>query len=153
MTKYPTTIRSIRRSKYIKDPGGHWTPWTLDFVFCGSRILLYDNKNSRAVVGPVAFPARPVSVAARQRRHLTMFLSATFFVALVAFAVYRLAIICYRVFFHPLRQIPGPKIAAITTLYESYHDLIKGGQFSIKVRELHRQYGCEAPVSRSRRND
>ena len=82
-----------------------------------------------------------------------MFLSATFSVALVTLAVYRLAIICHRLFFHPLRQVPGPKIAAITTLYESYHDLIKGGQFSIKVRELHGQYGSEAPTSRSRRSD
>ena len=71
-----------------------------------------------------------------------MFLSTFGFVA-VLFILYRLSIIFYRLFLHPLRHIPGPKVAAITTLYESYYDLIKGGVFSLKVRELHKTYGLE----------
>lgn len=47
----------------------------------------------------------------------------------------------YRVFLSPLAKIPGPKIAAITSMYELYYDLVREGQFPWKLQELHRQYG------------
>ena len=52
-----------------------------------------------------------------------------------------LTIAIYRLFIHPLAAFPGPKLAAITVLYEAYYDIWKGGKYIFKLNELHRKYG------------
>ncbi|KAI1337118.1 cytochrome P450 [Xylariaceae sp. FL0016] len=54
-----------------------------------------------------------------------------------------LGLAIYRLFFHPLAKIPGPRLAAATYWYEAYYELAhKGGaQFAPKVRGLHAKYG------------
>ncbi|KAI0434028.1 putative cytochrome P450 [Xylaria sp. FL1042] len=49
----------------------------------------------------------------------------------------------YRLYLSPLSKIPGPKLAAISTLYEAYYDLVHkgGGRFAFKIKELHERYG------------
>ncbi|KAL4734454.1 cytochrome P450 [Aspergillus similis] len=47
----------------------------------------------------------------------------------------------YRLYFDPLHHIPGPKLAAITHLYEFYHDVIRGGLFVWEIERMHREYG------------
>ncbi|CAK7226446.1 hypothetical protein SCUCBS95973_006202 [Sporothrix curviconia] len=47
----------------------------------------------------------------------------------------------YRLFLHPLAKVPGPRLAAITSLYCAYYDIYKGGQYIWAVQELHAQYG------------
>ncbi|KAI1101930.1 cytochrome P450 [Jackrogersella minutella] len=47
----------------------------------------------------------------------------------------------YRLYLHPLARIPGPKLAAVTRLYEGYYDLYQSGQYTFKIAELHKQYG------------
>ena len=49
--------------------------------------------------------------------------------------------IIYRLYFHPLAKFPGPKLATITYWYEFYYDIIRRGQFTFKLRELHEKYG------------
>ena len=46
-----------------------------------------------------------------------------------------------RLFFSPLRHIPGPKLAALTSWYEFYFDAIQQGKFVWKIKELHFEYG------------
>ena len=57
------------------------------------------------------------------------------------FILYRFSIIIYRLFFHPLANFPGPKIAGVTSLYEAYHEIVLNGQYSKKISELHDIYG------------
>lgn len=47
----------------------------------------------------------------------------------------------YRLFLSPLANIPGPTLAALTSWYECYYDVIKPGQYVWKIKELHKQYG------------
>ncbi|KAL4874475.1 cytochrome P450 [Aspergillus karnatakaensis] len=47
----------------------------------------------------------------------------------------------YRLWLHPLRRIPGPKLAAITHLYELYFDAIKGGKYIWQIEKMHERYG------------
>ncbi|KAF9888182.1 hypothetical protein FE257_009177 [Aspergillus nanangensis] len=47
----------------------------------------------------------------------------------------------YRLYFHPLAKFPGPKIAAVTLWYETYHDVWCRGKYVHRVKEMHEQYG------------
>lgn len=47
----------------------------------------------------------------------------------------------YRLYLSPISKFPGPKLAALSLWYEFYHDVIRGGQYCFKIRELHDQYG------------
>ncbi|KAK9771433.1 putative Cytochrome P450 monooxygenase [Seiridium cardinale] len=60
---------------------------------------------------------------------------------------YGCGVAIYRLYFSPLARFPGPKLAAITTLYAAYHDVVRGGQYVWVIEEMHRKYG---PVVRIR---
>ncbi|MCJ1267522.1 hypothetical protein MMC22_007407 [Lobaria immixta] len=47
----------------------------------------------------------------------------------------------YRLFLSPLARIPGPKLAALTSWYEFYYDVIKPGKYVWKIKDLHEEYG------------
>lgn len=47
----------------------------------------------------------------------------------------------YRLYFHPLRRFPGPKLAAITHGYEFYYDVIRGGTYLWEIEKMHQKYG------------
>ena len=49
------------------------------------------------------------------------------------------SIAIYRIFFHRLRQFPGPRIAAVTKLWHAYHCL--DGKNYLFLQDLHRRYG------------
>ena len=57
------------------------------------------------------------------------------------FVLYVAGLVVYRLFFHPLAKYPGPRLAAITRYYEAYYDLWKGGIYTFKIGELHKEYG------------
>ncbi|PHH81612.1 hypothetical protein CDD82_362 [Ophiocordyceps australis] len=66
-----------------------------------------------------------------------------------AFAVYWVTRAFYRLFFHPLANFPGPKLAAITLWYEAYYDLIQKGQYTFRIAEMHKTYGPIVRISPS----
>lgn len=47
----------------------------------------------------------------------------------------------HRLFFSPIAQFPGPRLAAVSFLYECYYDVVCKGQYTWKIQELHRRYG------------
>lgn len=62
-------------------------------------------------------------------------------VGLLSYACYCLAIVIYRIFFHPLANFPGPKLAACTLWYEFYYDAMLGGQWVWEIQRMHNKYG------------
>ncbi|KAL9622215.1 MAG: hypothetical protein Q9160_003398 [Pyrenula sp. 1 TL-2023] len=50
------------------------------------------------------------------------------------------SVVIYRLYFHPLSPISGPRLAAVTGLYEFYYQCIKVGQYQFKIKALHEQY-------------
>jgi hypothetical protein len=40
-----------------------------------------------------------------------------------------------------IKKFPGPKLAAATLWYGFYYNVILRGQYTFKIKELHKQYG------------
>ena len=57
--------------------------------------------------------------------------------------LYYATLALFRLYLHPLARFPGPKLAAVSLLYEGYYDLYLPGQYTFKIAELHKQYGNE----------
>jgi len=47
----------------------------------------------------------------------------------------------YRLYASPLAAFPGPKIAALTRVYQFYFDVVKVGRFPWELMRLHAKYG------------
>lgn len=58
-----------------------------------------------------------------------------------AWICYLISLASHRLYFHPLAKFPGPKLAALSTYYEMYYEVMKRGQFTFHIRELHDRYG------------
>ena len=55
--------------------------------------------------------------------------------------IYFLATCFYNLYLHPLRKIPGPKLAAIGPYLEFYHEVIRDGQYLWEIAKMHDKYG------------
>jgi len=55
--------------------------------------------------------------------------------------VYLAAKSIYNIFFHPLKHVPGPKLAAATYLVEFYYDVILIGRYTTRIQQMHERYG------------
>ncbi|KAI8262666.1 Cytochrome P450 monooxygenase [Colletotrichum sp. SAR11_239] len=71
------------------------------------------------------------------------FVAAASATALVIVIGYITWIGIYRLYFSPIAKFPGPKLAALTGLYEAYFDLVPkgGGQFPFAIKRMHEKYG------------
>ncbi|OAT12006.1 benzoate 4-monooxygenase cytochrome P450 [Blastomyces gilchristii SLH14081] len=57
------------------------------------------------------------------------------------------AVVIYRLYFHPLSHIPGPRLAAATHLYNFYYNGICSGRLYLQIEKLHRIYGPVIRIS------
>lgn len=64
-----------------------------------------------------------------------------FFLILGLGGLYFVLTSLYRLYFHPLRRFPGPKLAAITHGYEFYHDVFRRGMYLWEIEKMHEKYG------------
>jgi hypothetical protein len=55
--------------------------------------------------------------------------------------LYATGLTIYRLFLSPLAAFPGPKLAAATAWYEFYWNVLKQGQFTFHLQDLHDRYG------------
>ncbi|KAK3900297.1 Trichodiene oxygenase [Staphylotrichum tortipilum] len=60
---------------------------------------------------------------------------------LAAFVLYLAALAVYRLYLSPIAKFPGPKLAALTNWYEFYHDVVRQGDFTWHIKDLHKKYG------------
>lgn len=51
----------------------------------------------------------------------------------------------YNVYLHPLAQVPGPKLAAVTSLYKTYFNATNGSKFYLQIQKLHEEFGTMVP--------
>ena len=61
--------------------------------------------------------------------------------AVLVFLLYLLSLALYRLVLSPIAKFPGPKLAALSNWYEFYWDVVKQGQFTFHIQQLHKQYG------------
>lgn len=62
--------------------------------------------------------------------------------SLVTFQLaYFLYVLISRLLLSPLANVPGPKLAALTSWYEFYFDAVQKGRFVWKIKDLHSKYG------------
>lgn len=65
-------------------------------------------------------------------------LGVTFLVISIGYSLY-LAII--RLYFSPIADFPGPKLAAVSGWYEFYYDFWKSGKYIYRIKSMHEKYG------------
>ena len=58
-----------------------------------------------------------------------------------AFVLQYIFRIIYRLCFSPLAGFPGPKLAAVTSLYEFYFDYVKQAKYCFEIEQMHQVYG------------
>jgi hypothetical protein len=66
--------------------------------------------------------------------------------AVATWLVYLIGLGIYRLYLNPIAKFPGPKLAALSSWYEFYYEVILKGQFSFHIQELHKKYGND-PVA------
>lgn len=57
---------------------------------------------------------------------------------------YVLLVAIYRLYLHPISKFPGPKLAAVTSLYGFYFNVVKGGRYLWEIEKMHKKYGAIA---------
>ncbi|KAF7586336.1 hypothetical protein BBP40_009064, partial [Aspergillus hancockii] len=60
---------------------------------------------------------------------------------------HRIYLIVYRLYFHRLAEFPGPRLAAISTIYRSFFQIWKNGKLIDHVTTLHDLYGPVVRIS------
>ena len=63
------------------------------------------------------------------------------YIAAISLSSWMIYGIVYRLYFHPLAKFPGPKLGIITYWFEFWHDVVRRGKYTWKIKDLHAEYG------------
>jgi hypothetical protein len=63
------------------------------------------------------------AISQLQEQKLHIPISAALAVIIGTWVLFRLGVVIYRLYIHPLSNFPGPRLAAATSLYEMYFDV------------------------------
>lgn len=66
--------------------------------------------------------------------------SAILTTAVTLAAILRAGVVLYRLYFHPLCCVPGPKLAGATSLHLRYYEVVEGGGITKLLPHLHKEY-------------
>ncbi|KAF4474743.1 Cyrochrome P450 monooxygenase [Colletotrichum fructicola Nara gc5] len=61
--------------------------------------------------------------------------------AIALWLLYGILLAIYRITCHPLAAIPGPKLAAATSWYEIWFDVVRWGRYTHEIKRMHEIYG------------
>ena len=61
--------------------------------------------------------------------------------AAAAWVLYATVVVIRRLYFSPLSNFPGPKLAAATLWYEFFWDVVNPGFMIWRIQDMHRKYG------------
>ena len=70
------------------------------------------------------------------------FRDVAFVVVPTAFAYYRVTLVIYRLYFHPLAKFLGPKITAAILFYEIMWDCFGHGAYLFECERMHKNNGA-----------
>jgi hypothetical protein len=59
----------------------------------------------------------------------------------LAFVLYIMGVIVYRLYFSPIAKFPRRFLARVTNYYEFYYNVIGKGRYWVKIDEMHKKYG------------
>jgi hypothetical protein len=91
---------------------------------------------------PPTYTSGPASPAMALRDFLgALAREQTAYLLLGAVLVSLAAVAAQRLWLSPIAHVPGPRLAALTQLYELYYDVVLGGQYALRIAELHERYG------------
>ena len=62
----------------------------------------------------------------------------------VGTVVWIIYVVVNRLFLGPLAKFPGPRLAALTGWYETYHECFKRGTYWVKIERMHLEYGTSS---------
>ncbi|TVY67437.1 Cytochrome P450 monooxygenase sdnE [Lachnellula suecica] len=68
-------------------------------------------------------------------------LASALLTAFLAWLLYSIGQAIHRLYFSPIANFPGPRLAAVSFWYEIYYDVYLGGQYTFKIIRLHEEYG------------
>ncbi|KAK3942087.1 cytochrome P450 [Diplogelasinospora grovesii] len=94
-------------------------------------------------------PAATLALRALFSDDMALHASALSAAVVVLILLLLLTIAIYRLYLSPLAKFPGPKLAALTGLYEGYYDCIHegGGRYYRQINEMHEDYGPIVRIS------
>lgn len=73
-------------------------------------------------------------------------------VLLICLFLYSLGKVAYLLYLHPLAIVPGPTLAAVSSLWYCYHELLGKGSVYLQIERLHQKHGMRSLVYRDKRH-